>query len=97
MAIEDLRDQGVLLPEDEWGEHRLRTTIRQGPLLVAILVAIGGLVGTYLGDGGGLTWGGVGAFFVGFFGVIGLCDRAIRRQRRRVRRERDDVGAEGGG
>lgn len=88
MSIEDLREQGVLLPEEEWGEHRLQTTIRQGPLLVSFVIAVAALVVAYLGEGGGLTWMGVVAFFLAFFGMVWICDRAIPRQRRRFRYER---------
>ena len=88
MSIEDLRDHGVLLPEEEWGTHRLGTTIRQWPLLISFLVAVASLVAAYAGDGSVLTWTGVAGFFIAFFSMVGLCDRAIRRQRRRVQRER---------
>lgn len=91
MSIEDLREQGVLLPEEEWGEHRLQTTIRQGPLLVSFVIAVAALVVAYLGDGGGLTWMGVVGFFLAFFSMVWICDRAIQRQRRRFERERRET------
>lgn len=91
MSIEDLREQGVLLPEDEWGKHRLQTTVHQGPLLVTVVVAAASLVAAYLGDGTPLTWGGVAGFLVAFFAMVWICDRAIRRQRQRVENERDET------
>ena len=88
MTIEDLQNQGVLLPEREWGEHSLRTTTKQGWLLVAFIVAAAALVAALLGDGGPLTWAGVVVFLLMLYALVWMCDRAIRRQRERVRRER---------
>ena len=109
MTIEDLREQGVLLPEEEWGEHRLETTIGQIPLLAAFLLAVGALAAAYVGDGGPMTWVGVTIFLLCLFAITWLCDRAVRRQRERFREERrrfregtrgtdraDDTETEGG-
>lgn len=95
MALEDLRQQGVLLPEDEWGAYPTTTTVEQGPLLVTFFVAVSGLVAGYLGDGRMLTWLGVGGFFLAFYGIVWICDRAIRHQRQRVRQRRADYQADG--
>ncbi|MGD2116588.1 MAG: hypothetical protein PVG07_16155 [Acidobacteriota bacterium] len=86
MSLEDLRDQDVLLPEDRWGEHSLETTVPRWWLLAALLVALGGLVATYLGDGGGWTWFGVATFLAALYAATILCDRAIERQRERMTR-----------
>lgn len=88
MTIEDLREQGVLLPEEEWGEHQLETTVRETPLLAAFLVAVGALTAAYIGDGGSTTWIGVTTFLVCLYAIIWMCDRAVRRQRERFRKER---------
>jgi membrane protein implicated in regulation of membrane protease activity len=88
MSMEDLREHGVLLPEREWGEHRLETTVAQGPLLAAFLVAVLAVVAIYLGAGGTWTWIGLVVFLVAIFTVVWICDRAIVRQRERTRRER---------
>lgn len=88
MSFEDLRDQGVLLPEREWGEHRLKTTLHTVPLLAAFAGAVAGLVLIWAGDGSGLTWAGVGLFLASLFALTWTCDRAVLAQRRRVRRER---------
>ncbi len=61
----------ALLPEEEWGERSLETTVRRVPAVLAFLLAEAGLAAAYLGDGGALTW---------------VADRAILAQRRRVGR-----------
>lgn len=88
MSLEDLQEHGVLLPEEEWGDHELETTVAEWPLLALFAVAVGALVLSYLGDGNLWTAVGIIAFLVSLFAIIGLCDRAVRKQRRRVRRER---------
>jgi peptidoglycan/LPS O-acetylase OafA/YrhL len=88
MSMEDLRQQGVLLPEDEWGKHKLKTTVPQRTLAVLLLAAVAGLVAAYLGDGDLLTWIGMAAFLVLLFVVTAVVDRSVNRQRRRVREER---------
>lgn len=88
MTIEDLREQGVLLPEEEWGSHRLETTVPEWPLAGAFLVAASSLVATYLGDGGLATWIGVVVFLVTIYLITWLADRAVLEQRERFRRER---------
>lgn len=88
MTIEDLHDQGVLLPEREWGKHSLETTTKQWWLLAAFIVAGAALIAALAGDGGLLTWAGVGIFLLMLYALVLMCDRAVRRQRERVRRER---------
>lgn len=92
MTLEDLQQHGVLLPENEWGEHSLETTTRQWGLAVAFLTAAAALIAALLGDGGLLTWIGIGAFLVMFFAITWMCDRAVLRLRQRIQREQS--GAE---
>ena len=88
MTLEDLREQGILLPEGEWGVHRLETTARRIPLVLALTVAVASWVLALWGGGGLATWLGMGVFIVTFFLITWMLDRAILRQRRRVRSER---------
>lgn len=92
MSIEDLEQHGVLLPKEEWGTHQLETTTSELPLLFIFFCSVAGCVLTYYGNGNMWTWIGIGLFFVTFFLVILLCDRAIRRQRKRTKEERDKSG-----
>lgn len=91
MTLEDLREHGVLLPEEEWGQHSLETTAREWVLGVGLLLAAASLVLALVGAGGLLTWVGVAAFLVLFFVITWLLDRAVLRQRARVRRERREA------
>ena len=84
MSLEDLQDQGVLLPEERWGEHDLETTAPRWWLLAVFLTAVAGLAATYLGDGGGWTWIGIVTFLAALYAATILCDRAVERQRERM-------------
>lgn len=84
MTQEDLREHGVLLPEEEWGERSLETTVRRLPTALAFLVAVAALVAAFLGDGGALTWIGVAVFLAAFGALTWIADRAVLAQRRRV-------------
>jgi len=88
VSIDDLREQGVLLPEEEWGEHALETTVHVLPLAVGFAVAAASLAVIYLGDGGILTWVGSAIFLVALYAVVWMCDQAVLRQRERFREER---------
>ena len=92
MSLEDLREHGVLLPEEEWGEGSLETTARELPLLLAFVVAGGALVAAFLGDGDLLTWGGTAVFLACLYAITWMCDRAVLRQRRRVAERRGGKG-----
>lgn len=92
MTLEDLREHDVLLPEEEWGSHELKSTTRQPALLVLLVTATAALVLAYLGDGGVGTWIGTAAFLLCLGAITWLCDRAVSRQRRRSRRERTQGG-----
>lgn len=88
MGLEDLKEQDILLPEEEWGEHRLETTVPEIPVAVIFLLSAVGCVLTYIGDGNTLTWIGIVLFFIAFFGIVWICDRAVRKQRERFKKER---------
>lgn len=90
MTIEDLREHGVLLPEEEWGSHRLETTVPEWPLAAGFVAAVVLWVLAYLGAGGWLTWVSVVGFLVLLFVITWLCDRAVLAQRRRFHREREE-------
>lgn len=91
MTIEDLREQGVLLPEEEWGVHKLETTTPEVPLAVSFAAAVGFLVMIYLGGGGRFTWIGTALFLVTLYEITWICDRAVLRQRERFREEHEKV------
>jgi hypothetical protein len=88
MTLEDLQQQGVLLPEEEWGEHALTSTVPRLTVLGLLTVEVAGIVMAYLADGGALTFVGIGAFIAALFTLTWVLDRSIVRLRRRERRER---------
>lgn len=92
MSLQDLKEHGVLLPEEEWGDHSLSTTVPQGRLLASFALAVASLVSIYTGNGGRWTWVGLGGFLIGLYAITVICDRAVSRQRRRVEEERDSIG-----
>lgn len=95
MSIEDLEEQNILLPEEEWGQHELKTTASQIPMLILFACSITGCVLSFLGNGNLWTWVGIVLFFVSFFGIVLLCDRAIVKQRERTNKEKTNLSANG--
>ncbi len=94
MGLEELKEAGVLLPEEEWGEHEVKTTVRQFPMLIASLSAVAGWILAYIGGGDTLTWIGIIVFLITFFAVLYMCDRAVTRQRKRFKEERKEMEAD---
>lgn len=95
MSLEDLKEQGILIPEEEWGEHRLKTTVPQVAFAILFLISVAGCVMAYYGDGNSLTWIGIVVFFVAFFVMIWLNDRAVTRQRERFEKEHEEATRSG--
>lgn len=92
MSIDDLKEQHVLLPEEEWGIHELKTTVRQLPAILLFICCTAALVMTYFGAGNRSTWIGILLFFCSFFAIIILCDRAIIKQKERTKSEKEEKG-----
>ena len=92
MSYEDLKEQGILLPEEEWGNHRIETTVSQIPVLLLFVVSIIGCVLMFTGGGKEWTWIGIIIFFAGFFTMITLNNRAVHQQRERFLKERRKGG-----
>lgn len=86
MSLEDLEDQGVLLPEAEWGTLPRGYAGRRWRLVAIFAAGIGALGVALLGDGGWLTWAGIAAFLAAFFGLVVEATHAVKAQRRRVAR-----------
>lgn len=96
MALEDLEEHGVLLPDEERGTHPDHAFTPRVPLVAASSLALAGCVAMYLGGGRLWTWIGLAAFFAGFFVVILLSDRAVAARRQRIEEIREDLGSRGG-
>ena len=64
MSIRDLKDMGILLPEGKWGKFNLHSSVDKSQLVGCGLLALAAVIMGYVGNGGTLTWVGVGMFFV---------------------------------
>lgn len=84
MSLQDLKDQGVLLPESEWGSRSLEGSVPRRSIAALLAVAVVALATAYAGEGGALTWVGMGAYLLDFAAIWLVLDRATRRQRRRT-------------
>lgn len=79
MSLEDLKRAGLILPEREWGKRGLRSAVNR-PLLV--LVGAGAVISSFLmyaGDGGLLTWLGMGLYLVFLLLFTALSLQAVER------------------
>ena len=80
MSMKDLEEMGILLPENKWGQSDLHTTVDKIQLVASGLLALGAVICGYTGNGGLLTWIGVGMFFifVGWFTRICAATESCR-------------------
>ncbi|HED05033.1 MAG TPA: hypothetical protein ENI60_09850 [Candidatus Fraserbacteria bacterium] len=86
MSLRRLEKQGLLLPRDQWGKHRLTTDVNQPLLALVGVLIIAACALMYAGDGGRWTLIGIVIFFIGLVGLLLLSWRAIDRTVRRFRR-----------
>lgn len=78
MSLEDLERAGLLLPQEQWGTQDIHTKVAKIPLIilgVLVLTASGLMFG---GNGGWVTWIGLGLFFVVLAAFTWLSLRGIR-------------------
>lgn len=83
MSLGDLQKAGVLLPEEEWGERSLDSTMSRAGTLAAGALGILSAAGMYLGGGGTWTWIAAGVFVIDLLGFTLLAWRAVNAQNRR--------------
>ena len=77
MSLEDLQKAGILLPEEEWGEHSLETTANKPAMIAVGVVAVVAAVLMYLGGGRSLTWIAVVGFLADLAAFTWLSWRAV--------------------
>lgn len=97
MTLEDLQEQGVLLPEDEWGEYELTSTVPGPALLALFAIAAASIAVSLIDDGGLLTLVSLGVFILDLFGLTLLLDRSVVRLRARTRSRLRQLGKSGRG
>ncbi len=91
MSLKDLREAGVLLPQEEWGTHDLHSTVNRPALLLTGLLGVAAIASMYLGGGRTLTFIGAGLFVV-FMGCITyLSLKAVDAQAARFEREHAEI------
>ncbi len=70
MPLEELRKEGLLLPERHWG-HFPRASLRSRlSVLITFSIGIGAAAVIWFGDGGWLTFLGTGVFLVDLFLIL---------------------------
>ena len=84
MSVSDLQKLGLLRPESDWDPKHTRSFVPLFIWLIMAVMAIGGCVMLVLGDGGILTWIGLGVFSIALIGFvlmnIASVNRAIRSE-----------------
>ncbi len=90
MSYEDLKEHGIFLPEKEWGELDLATSVNLPALVVTFVVGIVSCVLMAIGGGHLWTWIGAGAFIIFIYAFALISNAGIDRQNRRV----DEMHAE---
>lgn len=80
MSYEELEDHNIFLPEPVWGEADLHTTVNQ-PLVLAVLVfGLATCVLMVIGQGGTLTWLGMGLFWIFMIAFTIISNQGIESQ-----------------
>lgn len=84
MSYEDLKQHDIFLPEEEWGDLDLNTSVSVPALVASFLLGAVSCLMMALGGGGPWTW--IGAvLFIGFMFAFALVSNAgIERQHHRI-------------
>jgi hypothetical protein len=77
MSLEDLERAGLLLPREEWGHPPDERRVRLALLPIGLGAICSGWL-MYTGDGGGLTWAGLGLFLATLAAFMLVSLRSIR-------------------
>lgn len=77
MTLEELEEAGLILPEDEWGQHALKTRVNRPLLLLIGAASFVSVAMMYLGDGGMWTWIGAATFLAALGAFTWVSWRAV--------------------
>lgn len=64
MSLEELEEEGLLRPRDEWGQEDPHSHVSRSGLILSWIIGIIACAMMYLGGGEAITWIGLGVFFV---------------------------------
>lgn len=89
MSLKDLRDFGILLPEDEWGVHDLHTSVNKAELVASMVFGLASVALMFIGGGRTLTFVGGLMFFVFMGWITHISLKAIEVQAAQFQEERE--------
>lgn len=81
MSFEELRDQGVILPEEEWGRRSLEPSVSRVATGVALVGSAAAIGVAWFANGGWLTWVATAAYIAFFLGLSVVFHRAAGSRR----------------
>ena len=90
MSLEDLKMAGLILPEEEWGKHSLKTTVNRLELIIVGVCAFASGLMMYFGNGHLLTWIGLTLFLICLGAFTALSIVAVEKQALREEMESKD-------
>lgn len=94
MSLKDLRELGVLLPDEQWGTYDLHGALNRPAVALAALLAALAVAFMGAGNGGVLTFVGAGLFVVFMAWISHISMKAIDRQSAQFEQEPEtDAGA----
>lgn len=80
MSFEELKEHDIFLPEKNWGELDLSSSVNQPLLLSTLILGVVSCAMMVIGAGSTLTWIGTGLFFVFLIGFTLVSNAGIDHQ-----------------
>lgn len=80
MSFEELKEHDIFLPEENWGELDLSSSVNQPLLLSTLILGVISCGMMVLGHGNTLTWLGAGLFLVFLIGFTLVSNAGIDHQ-----------------
>lgn len=84
MSFEELKEHEIFLPESEWGQLDLATSVNLPALIAFFALGAASCVLMIAGGGRLLTWVGAGLFIAFMYGFALVSNAGIERQSRRI-------------
>lgn len=77
MSMEELEEDGLLRPRDQWGQGMAKSKVAKLPMLAIAAMGLASAGLMYVGDGRLLTWIGLGMFFLALAAFTAVSLRGI--------------------